>query len=384
MISLWKLSAGILRPAVDAWNVYIKGNLEVDGTIQLDGGVTLDGSVIIEETATEALLVRKEADGGDLIAFNTTSNIILHTGDHNAANAAGPAILNEAATTTNPTLVPNKADIDTGLGWSTNALEFIVNSSRPVRIDATDLIIFGGAVKCSGTVVAGTTPTTAGHPVMLNEVASAINPVFALADDNDTGLGSSGADQLSLIAGATETLRCETTVLTPKVPLAVGTIDITADSGDIVLIDMSVTDVPAAATSESIAIAIDATPIITAKALADSSGGIYEHEVVMGGYVRRKSTVGITASVTQIIGNGPLTSDVNQISVCANPNDTVTLPVDQIGREVYVYNDGAQTLQVFPASGDDLGGGAGISTTIVAGSWKRFQCYKAGFWKDVS
>ena len=384
MISLWKLSAGILRPAVDAWNVYIKGNLEVDGTIQLDGGVTLDGSVIIEETATEALLVRKEADGGDLIAFNTTSNIILHTGDHNAANAAGPAILNEAATTTNPTLVPNKADIDTGLGWSTNALEFIVNSSRPVRIDANDLIVFGGTIKCSGTVVAGETPTTAGHPVMLNEVASAVNPVFALADDNDTGLGSSGADQLSLIAGATETLRCETTVLTPMVPLAVGTIDITADSGDIVLIDMSVTDVPAAATSESIAIAIDATPIITAKALADSSGGIYEHEVVMGGYVRRKSTVGITASTTQIIGNGPLTSDINQISVCVNLNDTVTLPVDQIGREVYVYNDGAQTLQVFPASGDDLGGGAGISTTIVAGGWKRFQCYKAGFWKDVS
>jgi hypothetical protein len=35
-----------------------------------------------------------------------------------AAEAAGPAMMNEAATATNPTLVPNKADPDSGLGWS--------------------------------------------------------------------------------------------------------------------------------------------------------------------------------------------------------------------------------------------------------------------------
>jgi len=33
-------------------------------------------------------------------------------------DAAGPALLNEAASATNPTLVPNKADPDTGLAWS--------------------------------------------------------------------------------------------------------------------------------------------------------------------------------------------------------------------------------------------------------------------------
>jgi len=59
----------------------------------------------------------------------TDGDIILRIGGNNeftingalgihAINAAGPAILNEAATATNPTLVPNQADPDTGLGWN--------------------------------------------------------------------------------------------------------------------------------------------------------------------------------------------------------------------------------------------------------------------------
>jgi len=32
-------------------------------------------------------------------------------------DSAGPTILNEAATATNPTLIPNRADPDTGVGW---------------------------------------------------------------------------------------------------------------------------------------------------------------------------------------------------------------------------------------------------------------------------
>lgn len=160
MISLWKPVAGVIRPVIDAWNVYIKGNLEVDGTVTLDGGVTLDGAVIVEETSTEALLVRKEADGGDLIAFNTTSNIILHTGDHNAGNAAGPAILNEAASSTNPTLIPNKADLTTGIGWSTAAIEVVVSGVEELKIDASAVTIPSNNLICFGTISTKTGATT--------------------------------------------------------------------------------------------------------------------------------------------------------------------------------------------------------------------------------
>lgn len=35
-----------------------------------------------------------------------------------AADAAGPGIANEAASSSNPTVLPNKADLDSGLGWA--------------------------------------------------------------------------------------------------------------------------------------------------------------------------------------------------------------------------------------------------------------------------
>jgi len=44
-------------------------------------------------------------------------------------------------------------------------------------------------------------------PVMLNELATATNPVFAFGDDIDTGIGTAGADILSLIAGGVEGIR---------------------------------------------------------------------------------------------------------------------------------------------------------------------------------
>lgn len=65
-------------------------------------------------------------------------------------------------------------------------------------------------------------------------------------------------------------------------------------------------------------------------------------------------TTGITASVTQTQGQGPLTSSVNYIETCATTNDTVTLPSARKGLMIVVANDGAQTAQVFPASGDSI------------------------------
>ena len=44
-------------------------------------------------------------------------------------------------------------------------------------------------------------------PAMINETASATNPVWAFDADTDTGVGRAGADQLSLIAGGVEGIR---------------------------------------------------------------------------------------------------------------------------------------------------------------------------------
>lgn len=98
----------------------------------------------------------------------------------------------------------------------------------------------------------------------------------------------------------------------------------------------------------------------------------------------RTVTAGITASTTQTQAGGvALTAEVNEVSVCANANDAVTLPSAIAGLPCLVINNGAQTVQVFPASGDNLGAGVDTSTTIVAGSRKLFQAYDTTNWEPV-
>lgn len=54
-----------------------------------------------------------------------------------ADDAAGPAIMNEEVTTTNPTLCPNKVDLDTGWGWATDTLHGIINGTSYIGITIT-------------------------------------------------------------------------------------------------------------------------------------------------------------------------------------------------------------------------------------------------------
>lgn len=93
------------------------------------------------------------------------------------------------------------------------------------------------------------------------------------------------------------------------------------------------------------------------------------------------TVTGITASTTQSQGQRPLTANQNIIGVCANANDAVTLRSARPGDSQYVRNEGAQTLQVFPASGDKVeGGAADASTTIAADASKTFRAIDAESW----
>lgn len=106
------------------------------------------------------------------------------------------------------------------------------------------------------------------------------------------------------------------------------------------------------------------------------SGGI---EMVVGA-IRKTSTSGITASTTQTQGQQPLTSQVNEVSTVANNDDTVTLPASVAGEEVTVINNGAKTLQIFPASGDDLGGGVNAAGELEPNEAITFVAYDATNW----
>jgi len=77
---------------------------------------------------------------------------------------------------------------------------------------------------------------------------------------------------------------------------------------------------------------------------------------------------GIIASTTQTQGQRPLTASYNEVSIVADVDNVVTLPICAKGRLCLVINKGTNRLQLFPASGVDLGQGTNSSTTIEPGS----------------
>lgn len=91
--------------------------------------------------------------------------------------------------------------------------------------------------------------------------------------------------------------------------------------------------------------------------------------VSFGNYMAVAVTTGITASTTQTQGQQPLTVGRNfhTVDTVANANDVVTMPSAVAGQAVFLANRGANTLQIFPASGDNFQGSAvDASITLAA------------------
>ena len=79
----------------------------------------------LENDATTPTLAFGDGDSGFYqgsdnvihIALGGATSFFLTASVFSANNGAGPGVLNEAATATNPTVVANNADPDTGLAW---------------------------------------------------------------------------------------------------------------------------------------------------------------------------------------------------------------------------------------------------------------------------
>ena len=79
-------------------------------------------------------------------------------------------------------------------------------------------------------------------------------------------------------------------------------------------------------------------------------------------------TTGLAASTTQTQGQATQnSSEYSEITTVANPNDVITLGGVAVGRKITIVNSGANILQIFPSSGDDLGQGVDTSTTLAVG-----------------
>lgn len=101
--------------------------------------------------------------------------------------------------------------------------------------------------------------------------------------------------------------------------------------------------------------------------------------------ILHSKTAGITAHVGSSQGDGPLTTDVNEISVCANAGDAVTMPAASasFSAQIVIINNGAESCDVFPASGDDLGAGANTAVALAAGAKIKYTSYDETNWVVV-
>lgn len=154
----------------------------------------------------------------------------------------------------------------------------------------------------------------AAGPTMLNEAATSVNPTLIPNRANEsTGIGWAATDQLSMIAGDIEAIRY----------------------------------------SEA-----------SSHVLADS-----------------QVHTGITAGTTQTQADGfQLLSSHNEVATVATTNDTVVAPLAVVGRFLTILNNGANTLQIFPAVGDDLGAGVDTAITLAAAGKLWFVAYDATTW----
>lgn len=112
--------------------------------------------------------------------------------------AGGPALQSEAATFNNPSIVPNKSDDDTGIGYGgADVLDLIAGASNRVRLTSGDSVFRGDW-----------NANTSSGPALLDEGASSSNPtIVPNRADDDTGIGRDAVDGLALIAGGVDCLR---------------------------------------------------------------------------------------------------------------------------------------------------------------------------------
>lgn len=77
-----------------------------------------------------------------------------------------------------------------------------------------------------------------------------------------------------------------------------------------------------------------------------------------------------------------LTAQINRVSVVATTGDSVKLPPSVAGLTIAVLNSGANSLNIFPSTGDAINALAvnAAFALAAAGSTTYFICYTAGQW----
>ena len=130
-------------------------------------------------------------------------------------------------------------------------------------------------------------------------------------------------------------------------------------------------------------ISVNGATIIAGSAALTAALTITAGDILMSaGILRQAVTATITADVGSIQGGSPLTRGVNEVSVCANSGDAVTLPAAAVGQTVYIVNHGAASCDVFPASGDNINEvGADTAKALAVNAAMVCYAWSTGDWE---
>lgn len=375
-----------------------------DGTIEGDPNFTWDGSQFLlplANTPAAPTLAFGDGDSGFFqplddnlqLSLVGVSRFFWELDSYNAVAGTGPSMKNLATSSTVPGFVPRRSDPNTGIGSSgldalsliaggveiarafeATTLQFAVapsgNSSVPELAGLTDLdtgfrwpadnttVWIGGGSRAWNFSTVKFFSEFSNGPGLFNRVAQ--NDVVTVAPDHmddDTGIGGNGSDELSLIAGGVEGVRVDETG---------GSITVTCFGSLLVPFG----------TAGQASVGFDGDPDTgyfrpVDDAIAITAGGVEGTRwAEAGGSIIKtdQNDVAIVASTTQTQGQQPLLSSYNEITSVANPNDVVTAPSVSAGMRLTIINNGGNPLQVFPAAGDNIGGGVDGSITIATGA----------------
>jgi hypothetical protein len=143
--------------------------------------LALNATQIIDVTATEAFLVRKDADGGDIFTVDTTNGKVIFGSASNLGSATHPIIAFGSTSSNTGFYIPSADRV----GFASDGVAYLFLDSD------------------------GISGVTAGSSLMSRKVASATVPVFTFNDDTNSGIGHQAADNVSIICGALEAIRAE-------------------------------------------------------------------------------------------------------------------------------------------------------------------------------
>jgi hypothetical protein len=197
--------SGLLQIVGNAAGAYRNAGVHFVG---YDGGSYSENAVIEQHyttgTASGSLVFKTKAQAGSLTTALTLGDDqnATFTGNVSLSNATGPALMNEAASATNPTIIPNRVATTSGFGanGAGNTIYGIGSGAEHFRFGNSAMHISVGL-----TVAAQLSMDNAAGPTLLNEAATSTNPTLVPnRADTDTGVGWNSTNIGSLIAGGTE------------------------------------------------------------------------------------------------------------------------------------------------------------------------------------